>query len=60
VKSRRIVTANRPVHGLVAFVRMTAAMESFGGCTSAIHRALPASYQLDRNEDPLHPGEGSA
>jgi hypothetical protein len=49
--------------GLVAFVRafpMTAAMKSFGGCTSALHLTLPAGYQLDRDEDQVHPGEGSA
>jgi hypothetical protein len=47
--------------GLVAFVRAAAAMQSFGGCTSALHLTLPASYQwLDRNEDQVHPGEGSA
>jgi len=50
--------------GLVAFVcafPMTAAMQSFGGRTSAPHLTLPASYQqLDRNEDRVHPGEGSA
>lgn len=58
------VTANRPMKGLVAFVSafpMTAAMQSFGGCTSALHLTLPASHQwLDRNEDQVHPGEGSA
>jgi hypothetical protein len=60
VKFGRIVTSNRPMQGLVAFVR-AAAMKSFGGCTSAPHPSLPASYQwLDRNEDQLHPGEGSA
>jgi hypothetical protein len=49
------------MHGLVAFVCAAAAMESFGGCTSALHLSLPASYQwLDRNEDQVHPGEGSA
>ena len=46
--------------GLVAFVR-AAAMKSFGGCTGALHLARPASYQpLVRDEDPMHPGEGSA
>jgi hypothetical protein len=49
------------MHGLVAFVCAAEAMESFGGCTSALHPSLPASYQwLDRNEDQVHPGEGSA
>ena len=63
VKSAHIVTANRPMKGLVRFVRafpMTAAMQSFGGCASALHLTLPAGYQLDRDEDQVHPGEGSA
>ena len=61
MKAAHIVTANRPMKGLVAFVRSAAAMKSFGGCTSALHLTLPASYQwLDRNEDQVHPGEGSA
>lgn len=60
MKFGHIVTSNRPMQGLVAFVR-AAAMKSFGGCPSALHLNLPASYQwLDRNEDQLHPGEGSA
>jgi hypothetical protein len=36
------------------------AMKSFGGCTSAQHQGLPASYQLDRAEDQMHPEEGCA
>ena len=64
MKFGHIVTSNRPMQGLVAFVpasSMTAAMKSFGGCTSALHLNLPASYQwLDRNEDQVDPGEGSA
>ena len=60
MKAAHIVTTNRPVKGLVAFVRATAAMKSFGGCTSALHLTLPASHQLDRDEDQVHPGEGSA
>ena len=60
MSSEHIVIANRPMKGLVAFVR-AAAMKSFGGCTSALHLSLPAGYQwLDRNEDQVHPGEGSA
>jgi len=59
VKSAHIVTANRPMNGLVAFVR-AAAMKSFGGCASALHLTLPAGFQLDRNEDQVHPGEDSA
>jgi hypothetical protein len=46
--------------GLVAFVCAAAAMKSFGGCTSALQLTLPTGYQLDRNEDQVHPGEGSA
>ena len=46
--------------GLVAFVRAAATMKSFGGCANAQHPTLPASYQLDRDEDQVHPGEGSA
>jgi hypothetical protein len=45
--------------GLVAFVR-AAAMKSFGGCTSALLLTLPWGYQLNRDEDQVHPGEGSA
>jgi hypothetical protein len=49
------------MHGLVAFVCAAAAMKSFGGGTSALYLSLPASHQwLDRNEDQMHPGEGSA
>jgi len=59
VEAAHIVTTNRPTKGLVAFVR-AAAMQSFGGCTSALHLTLPAGYQLDRDEDQVHPGEGSA
>jgi hypothetical protein len=47
------------MNGLVAFVG-AAAMKSFGGCTSALHLTLPTGYQLDRDEDQVHPGEGSA
>lgn len=46
--------------GLVAFARATA-MGSLGACGAAKQMAFPTSYQqLDRNEQPLHPGEGSA
>ena len=64
MKSAHIVTANRPMKELVTFGRafpMTAAMKPFGGCASAPHLTLPASYQwLDRNVDQVNPGEGSA
>ena len=50
--------------GLVAFVQgspMTAAMKSLGACGGALHQAYPTSFwQLDRNEDQVHPGEGGA
>jgi len=57
--------------GLVAFVPglpMTAAMELLGACGAALHQVHPTScrfdqsfggWQLDRNEDRMHPGEGS-
>ncbi|HSW06595.1 hypothetical protein [Aquabacterium sp.] len=60
VKSADVVTSNRPVHGVVVFVRAAAAMKSFGGYASALHLSLPAGCQLDRDEDQMHPGEGSA
>ena len=60
MKSSRVIRTYRPLKGLVAFVR-AAAMKSFGGCASTLHLGMPASYQsLDRNEDQVHPGEGSA
>jgi len=58
--------------GLVAFVPglpMTAAMGSLGAFDAALHQVYPTScpfdqsfggLQLDRNEDRMHPGEGSA
>ena len=63
MKSAHIVTTNRPMKGLVRFARafpMTAAMQSFGGSANAQHPSLLASHQLDRDEDQVHPGEGSA
>jgi hypothetical protein len=64
VKSRTVVRAARPMKGLVAFalrLPMTAAMGSLGACGAALHPAFPTSWhQLDRNEDRVHPGEGSA
>jgi hypothetical protein len=61
VNTAYVITTNRPMNGLVAFVRAAAAMKSFGGCASELHLTQPASYQwLDRNEDQVHPGEGSA
>jgi hypothetical protein len=58
--------------GLVAFVPglpMTAVMGLLGACDVALHQVYPMScrldpcfggWQLDRNEDRMHPGEGSA
>ena len=68
MKSRHVTRTNRPMKGLVAFVR-AAAMGSLGACDVALHQVYPMScrfepsiggWQLDRNEDRMHPGEGSA
>ncbi len=60
MKSSNVVRTNRPMKGLVAFER-AAAMKSFGSCDGAMHLGVPTSHQwLDRNEDQVHPGEGSA
>jgi hypothetical protein len=52
--------------GRVAFAR-AAAMKSPGACSVAMHLAYPLGWSilfqvthLDRNEDRMHPGEGSA
>jgi len=68
VKSRNAVRTSRPMKGLVAFALQlprTAAMGSLGTCGAALHPAYPsmkpfALQQLDRSEDRMHPGEGSA
>ena len=68
MKSIRTIRTNRPTKGLVAFVRAVA-MGSLGAGYASLHQASPMSCrfepsiggsQLDRNEDRLHPGEGSA
>ena len=60
MKSRYVVRTTRPMKGLVAFAR-AAAMGSLGACGAAMHQVLPTScHQLDRNEDRVNPGEGSA
>ena len=68
MKSRAVVRTTRPIKGLVAFVR-AAAMGSLGAFDVALHQVYPIScrfepsiggWQLDRNEDRMHPGEGSA
>ena len=60
MKSSHIVRTTRPMKGLVAFAR-AAAMKSLGACGGALHQAYSTSFwQLDRNEDQVHPGEGSA
>jgi hypothetical protein len=56
VKSAHIVRTNRPVKGLVAFVRAFQ-MPSFGACADA---HLATGYRLDRDEEKNQPGEGSA
>jgi hypothetical protein len=69
VKSLRNVRTHRPMTGLVAFVpaRVMAAMKSPGACGAAMHLAYPLDWsslfqvtELHRNEDRMHPGEGSA
>lgn len=68
VKSRHVIRTSRPMKGLVAFVR-AAAMGLSGACDATLHQVYPMScrfdqslggWQLDRNEDRMHPGEGSA
>ena len=68
VKSRHAIRTNRPMKGLVAFVR-AAAMGSLDTRGVALHQSHPTScqfghsfggWQLDRDEDRMHPGEGSA
>jgi hypothetical protein len=65
VTSRNAVRTNRPTKGLVAFAR-AAAMGSLGTGGAALHATYPAIQpfafvaQLDRSEDRMHPGEGSA
>lgn len=64
MKSRNVIRTSRPIQGLVAFVPTlpaTAAMGSFRACGAAIHSTYPMSEQLlARDEDRVHPGEGSA
>ena len=68
MKSRHVTRTNRPTKGLVAFVR-AAAMVSLGACDVAMHQVYPmgsrfepsiGGWQLVRNEDRMHPGEGRA
>jgi hypothetical protein len=60
VKSAHIVAASRPLTGWVALV-YAGTMSSFGGCPSALHPNPTARRQrLDRDQDQVHPGEGSA
>jgi hypothetical protein len=64
VKTRNNVRTSRPLKGLVAFAR-AAAMGSFGAGGATVHPAYPTTQpcalaQLDRGEDRMHPGEGSA
>ena len=68
MKSRHVIRTNRPMKGLVAFVRATA-MGSLGACDVTLHQVYPMScrfepsfggWRLDWNEDRIHPGEGNA
>jgi len=58
VISPHIKTANRSLNGLMALVLVMATAQTCRGCASVL--SLPASYWLDRNEDHMHPGKGSA
>jgi hypothetical protein len=64
VKSAHLITSNQPEMGGFAFVPglpMTASMKPWAGRTNALHLGLPTSFRgLDRHEDPMPPGEGSA
>lgn len=71
MKTRHVTRTNRPIKGLVAFVPSlptTAAMGSLVACDAALYQVYPTScrfepsiggWQLDRNEDRMHPGEGN-
>ena len=60
MKSRHVIRTTRPMKGLVAFARASA-IKPLGACCATLHQAFPTSHwQLDRNEDQVHPGEGSA
>ena len=62
--ARNVIRTNRPFQGLVAFVPTlltAAAMGSLGACGAALNPAYPTRKQLlARDEDRVHPGEGSA
>lgn len=58
-----VIRTHRPEQGLGAFVRaaLGLASMSLGVHVSAQDAFVPASYRwLDRAEDQVHPGEGSA
>lgn len=58
--TRYVARTTRPMMGLVAFAR-AAAMGSLDAFGVTLHQVFQTSgHQLDRNEDRLHPGEGSA
>lgn len=52
----RLERFNRPKQGLVAFAR-AAAVKPLGKRVVTVTMNL---HSLDRNEEPMHPGEGAA
>ena len=63
VKPGNVIRTHRPEQGLGAFVRAALGLASTGQGmhVSAQGSFVPASYcWLDRAEDQVHPGEGSA
>jgi hypothetical protein len=67
VKPGNVITTHRPEQGLGAFVRAALGLASMGGGMHASDQGsfVPAGYcpesgWLDRAEDKVHPGEGSA
>ncbi len=67
MKARNVINTRRPMQGLGAFVRVAAGLTSVAdrshGCAQGSF--VPASLclalgWLDRAEDQVHPGEGSA
>jgi hypothetical protein len=60
VKPNRIVATRRPAQGRVALAPALA-MQPWGTCGTAMQLSFAMSYlPLERHEDRVHPGEGSA
>jgi hypothetical protein len=60
MKSLHVVRTHRALLGRVAFAR-AAAVRPQGACVAGLGSFVLASYRrLDRSENPMHPGEGSA